>query len=753
MKKKILSLLVLLVAAVSGASASYEAQIGEGTSTIGYHPFYTLYNYSISESLYLASELTAAGVGAGPITSLSWYATNETGYVQQGITIWMANVSDTELTTSSHLATGMTQVYTNGTMTPAIGWNEFQCNGDFSWDGTSNLLILVQRNNGEWNSTVYWQATSGLSFTCMSYRYQDNNAYDVTASNTMYTSTTRPNIIIKGESGPAFDLTEGENDHGTITFKIGENEVTEAAEGKEVTVVVTPDEGYVVKEVTGKWYAAMAASRARRESTNPDLLKDFTPTAAGENTYTFTMKRANAEISVTYKKLLTNSDITIEAIPAETYTGSEIEPTITVKDGSTVLEKDVDYTVTYSNNINAAAFDATENAPTVTITAVATSENYAGETSTTFTINPAVLSDDMIAAIADQTYTGSEILPELTITFGEGENAQTLVKGTDYTVAGENNVNVGTATITATGQGNFTGTASADFTIVSKPLSDDMIGPIDDLEYTGEPLEPGLNVNYGDNSLVEGTDYTVEYADNVEAGKATVTITGMGNYEGTATANFYIGRKDLNDETIKVEYIFWEHYDGEEHTPQLTIRDGTKQLIEDKDYKVTFKENVDAGTARVTIEGLGNYKGKVKKYFAIFSYVLDEDMVQAIADQVWTGEAVTPAISVINGNMTLTEGKDFTVKFKNNVNEGTATVIVNGTGNFRSVDLVKTFKIVKKVEVEEPEPVDAPGEATAINEANMANETNGTAYDLQGRKVVGNRKGVVIIDGKLVLKK
>ena len=61
---------------------------------------------------------------------------------------------------------------------------------------------------------------------------------------------------------------------------------------------------------------------------------------------------------------------------------------------------------------------------------------------------------------------------------------------------------------------------------------------------------------------------------------------------------------------------------------------------------------------------------------------------------------------------------------------------------------MKTFKIVKKAEVEEPEPV-----STAINEANMANETNGTAYDLQGRKVVGNRKGVVIIDGKLVLKK
>ena len=57
-------------------------------------------------------------------------------------------------------------------------------------------------------------------------------------------------------------------------------------------------------------------------------------------------------------------------------------------------------------------------------------------------------------------------------------------------------------------------------------------------------------------------------------------------------------------------------------------------------------------------------------------------------------------------------------------------------------------KIGSKKGLEDPEPV-----STAINEANRANEANGTAYDLQGRKVVGNRKGVVIIDGTLVLKK
>jgi hypothetical protein len=360
----------------------------------------------------------------------------------------------------------------------------------------------------------------------------------------------------------------------------------------------------------------------------------------------------------------------------------------------------------------------------------------------------------MIAEIADQTYTTNPIEPALTITFGEGENEQTLVKGTDFTVEYSNNVNVGVGTATVTGQGNFTGEASADFNIVSKGLTNGMISPIDDMEYTGEPQEPELDVNFNGKPLVEGTDYTVEYADNVEAGKATATITGIGNYTGEASANFYVGRVDLNDETrINIAYIYWEDYDGAKHTPRVEVRDGLVPLVLDVDYKMTFKNNVEAGTARITFQGLGNYKGKVNKYFAIKSYVLDIDMVQDIADQTWTGEAVTPAISVINGNVTLTQDKDFTVKFKNNVNEGTATAIINGTGNFRSIDLVKTFKIVKKAEVTDPEAVDSPGEATAIAGPVAGGSPAGTAYDLGGRKAKANRKGVVIIDGKLVLKK
>ena len=206
----------------ASSTVPIEAQIGESTYiTTSYFPFYTLFNYSIAENIFLASELEEAGVNTAPMTSLSWYATNVPGYEQQGISIWMANVSDTELTTTSHIVNDMTLVYT-GTMTPEIGWNEFVFNvGNFAWDGTSNVLIFCQRNNGAWNSTVYWQAVN-VGFNASSYRYQDSGPYDVSMVNTMSTSTLRSIIIMKCEVPLTCNIYRANCD-GTNTQLIAEN--------------------------------------------------------------------------------------------------------------------------------------------------------------------------------------------------------------------------------------------------------------------------------------------------------------------------------------------------------------------------------------------------------------------------------------------------------------------------------------------------------------------------------------------------
>ena len=173
-------------------------KIGEGTSTIGYTPFYTYYENSIAENLFLASELEAAGLPTTALGGICWYATNQTGYRQCNISIWMANVNEEALTFFSHNVSGMTLVYT-GNMTPVVGWNEFVFNeNSFAWDGTSNVLVCVQRNNGEWNSTVYWQAHDP-GFWATSYNYQDGSAYDMTMEtySMNVSSTLRPNTVFQ----------------------------------------------------------------------------------------------------------------------------------------------------------------------------------------------------------------------------------------------------------------------------------------------------------------------------------------------------------------------------------------------------------------------------------------------------------------------------------------------------------------------------------------------------------------------------
>ena len=183
------------------AGAPFEAQIGEGTSTSGYFPFYSLYNYSIAAELFLAAELSEAGVTTAPFTSLSWNATNSISQDQNNITIWMANVSDTQIPATSPLASGMTKVYTgNMTQPTPTGWVEFVFNeGSFAWDGHSNVMILCQRNNGSWTSSIQWQYHNP-GFQARGYDYTDNAAYDVTTTAySWYTSsTTRSNVIMKG---------------------------------------------------------------------------------------------------------------------------------------------------------------------------------------------------------------------------------------------------------------------------------------------------------------------------------------------------------------------------------------------------------------------------------------------------------------------------------------------------------------------------------------------------------------------------
>ena len=141
----------------------------------------------------------------------------------------------------------------------------------------------------------------------------------------------------------------------------------------------------------------------------------------------------------------------IADIPAQFFTGSPVEPELTVTDGETKLVKTTDYTVSFESNTVPGTAKAT-----ITFTG-----NYSGTAEKTFVIDPKAFAGE-VADIPAQFYTASPIEPELTVTDGEVK----LVKDTDYTVSFESNTEPGTAKLTITFTGNYSGTAEKTFSVL-----------------------------------------------------------------------------------------------------------------------------------------------------------------------------------------------------------------------------------------------------------------------------------------------
>lgn len=186
----------------------------------------------------------------------------------------------------------------------------------------------------------------------------------------------------------------------------------------------------------------------------------FTCVLNSETVKNYKLDTVNGELVVN-KKELTDGDVTVTVLgETPVYDGSEKKPAVEVKYGETTLAA-ADYTVSYSNNVNAGV-----NTASVTVTSNDNS-SYKFTATKNFTIAQAPISGAMIANIPSVTYDTKAHTPEVTVTF----NGSPLEAGKDYDVAYTNNINAGTATVTVTGKGNFTGTASKNFAIAQAYLS------------------------------------------------------------------------------------------------------------------------------------------------------------------------------------------------------------------------------------------------------------------------------------------
>lgn len=390
-----------------------------------------------------------------------------------------------------------------------------------------------------------------------------------------------------------------------------------------------------------------------------------------------------SEFEITAADITTVADITV-GVADTTYTGEAITPEVIVvtKDGLNWLEENLDYTVSYDNSINAGK-------ASITINGI---NNYSGTVTKEFVISQKDISG--LAAIsgipASVRYEGNPVTLDLTIGLG----TTTLTEDTDYELSYANNDRPGTATVTIAFTGNYTGSITRSFNILATDITTANVSGIADAIYTGSPVTHDIAVTFDDITLKEDTDYTVSYKDNTEIGTATVTITGINAYTGVITKTFNIAATDISAATVSG--ISNSVYTGSPITYELTIKLNNSTLVEDTDYSVTYANNENAGTATVTITGIGKYVGTIKKSFTITpATITAEHVTLDTSEKVYAAKQPNIDLEITVADETLTEGKDYTLSFKNQTKPGVATVTIKGIGNYTGT-ITKKFTITPK---------------------------------------------------------
>ena len=228
----------------------------------------------------------------------------------------------------------------------------------------------------------------------------------------------------------------------------------------------------------------------------------------------------------------------------------------------------------------------------------------------------------------DKTYTGSPCVQGVSV-----KDSEAKLTVDDISVTYENNINVGTATIIYTGKNNYTGEIRKNFKITEASITDDMIANIPSVTYNTRAHTPEVTVTFNGSKLKAGKDYDVAYTNNIKAGTATVTVTGKGNFTGTASKTFTINKAgltlnpctiselctetDLKTRTLPSDFFLA----GETETGfsiKLTAVEGGDDIfavapaVVEGENKITFrlKNEVGAATFTVTVTPVsGNYNG------------------------------------------------------------------------------------------------------------------------------------------------
>ena len=399
------------------------------------------------------------------------------------------------------------------------------------------------------------------------------------------------------------------------------------------------------------------------------------------------------------------------------WTGSDVEPelNLTCNHCGNELYQGSDYELEYTG-------DRTEPGK-VTVRVIGTRDYEGWTQSFTYTIKNKTFSfedhkdgEDLGAA----EYTGSEVrYPISNVTDKTGK---VLSEGTDYKLVYSDNTKPGTAKVEIIGSGIYTGCdLTFTYTIVDHDgesgFHNNLYTDGADMgsyAYTGEEVKPSIGLmysNYNQTFLIEGVDYKVEYSNNINPGVATAKVIGIGRYTGHEMSFTY---------TIKNKsFAAKDHKDGENlGTLKWTGKAQTIKLgdmidpidghvlKEETDYKIVYSDNVDAGTAKAEVIGLGYYEGSSLTFYYTIEkqhgwngfYSKGHKDGESLGTFKWTGNTVLidPDMRCSHCDKELQENVDYKVEYSNNIDPGVASMKIIGMGDYKGYELNFTFVIEKK---------------------------------------------------------
>ncbi len=410
-----------------------------------------------------------------------------------------------------------------------------------------------------------------------------------------------------------------------------------------------------------------------------------------------------------------SSDLKTNSIKPRRYNGTPYEPNITVSilkgKKRVTLKEDRDYELKYQNNVNAG-----EKAAAI-ITGIG---EYKGRKTIYFTITPPIdlnleETQTIVSDIKEKRYNSNKpYTPSVTVSVLDGKKRVKLKKDRDYELTYRENSNTGTeakkAFAVITGKGEYIGKIEQEFILLpqidltakeTETIVKDNIKP---RVYNGKPYEPNVNVSILSGkkrvTLKKGRDYTLKYKNNINAStdttKASVIITGTGEYKGSLSEIFFtITPKSIK----KLKVITGSKLTNDKSAPFI-IYDGTTRL-NNNGFHYEFIDPQDPKKAALKLEAKENtnYTGEVTVKLTVYNvekeYYINSTQIEITGDTTYTGKAITRNVKLTTRDGTeLKNNKDYKVQYQNNINYGSAIMIITGKGKYKG-KFVGTFNIGK----------------------------------------------------------